>query len=119
MRTLRYNIVHNVILYVIHNRLQGCHGTGKMGNFCGQGNTQGICQKILKICSYTGNLPWQSFKKLGILGDIHKICISGKIFAFHRQHNIFGDLKSYLSSLHSHSYAYMCEPILADFFGRF
>ena len=21
--------------------------------------------------------------KLGILGDIHKICISGKIFAFH------------------------------------
>ena len=24
------------------------------------------------------------FMKLRILGDIHKICISGKIFAFHR-----------------------------------
>ena len=29
-------------------------------------------------------LPGPFFMKLRILGDIHKICISGKIFAFHR-----------------------------------
>ena len=28
--------------------------------------------------------PGPFFMKLRILGDIHKICISGKIFAFHR-----------------------------------
>ena len=34
--------------------------------------------------SQIGNSPGPFFMKLRILGDIHKICISGKIFAFHR-----------------------------------
>ena len=29
-------------------------------------------------------LPWLFFSKLRILGDIHKMCISGKISAFHK-----------------------------------
>ena len=41
--------------------VQGCHGTGKTGNlkvhFSRHGKHREFAKKILKICSYTGNLP--------------------------------------------------------------